>query len=808
MKLNRLIIYLLLIAAGLLPVLKTSAQAKLYKLSGAIADSADKKPLDYITVVLKNDKNVTVKVMLTKNNGTFSFTGVAPLKYIIGLSAVGYQPKSVVVDMTNNQDSSTGTIFLSSQGKQLKGVSITADKPIVKQEVDRISYDLQADPESKVSSVLEMLRKVPFISLDANDNILLNGNNSYKILINGKPSGMVERDPVNILRSMPASTIQRIEVITTPPAKYDAEGLAGIINIITNKKIDNGYNGTVNMNERYPGGPGIGSSFTVKDGKFGISGFGSGSIYSSPSTTSLITRTTTGSAPTSLDQQGNGSSKGRSGSIGTELSYEIDSLNLISGQVSVNGSKSNGNSNQASLLIGQSGIIEGYDLANVNNNHGRGVDASANYQLGFKGDKSKLLTFSYRYSDYSNVNNAGLSTTNRVNYPTPDYNQDNNTSSSEQTVQVDYVKSLKQWNVEAGVKGIFRTNESNFQYNSFNQASSRFILDTALSNQFTNTQKIYAAYNTWQYKGKNWGVKAGLRVEQTVTDADFISSAATVHQSYLNVFPSIAGNWDFKDRSGLNFGFTQRLKRPGISRLNPFVDRSNPNFISSGNPNLQRVLLNAIQIGYHFTKKASVNIAATYNFGHGLDLPVAIFNPATNVTSTTYQNSGDVAGLGGNININYPITKQWNFSLNANSMYFWLSGPVNGVIQNNEFLTVSSSASTGYAFSNGWRANASLDITGRNPTGLQGSSNGFIGSSFSVNKQIVKNKLVLSAAVRNPFTQYRTSKTITNGNDFAQTNVNQVYFRTFSASLNYNFGKLKDGVKKSKRGINNDDGAN
>jgi len=802
MKLNRLITYLFLIVAGLSPALKTSAQARLYKLSGIVADSTDKKTLDYITVVLKNDKNVTIKVMLTKNNGTFAFTGVAPLKYTIGLSAVGYRPKSVVVDMTNNQDSSMGTILLNSQGKQLKDVSITADKPIVKQEIDRISYDLQADPESKVSSVLEMLRKVPFVSLDANDNILLNGNNSYKILINGKPSGMMERDPINILRSMPASTIQRIEVITTPPAKYDAEGLAGIINIITNKKIDNGYNGTVNVNDRYPGGPGFGSSFTVKDGKLGISGFGNGSIYSSPSTSTLITRTTTGATPTSLIQQGSSSSNGRSGSVGTEISYEIDSLNLISGQFSINGSKSDGNSYQSSQ---QTGIVQGYDINNASNSHGSGLDASVNYQLGFKGDKSKLLTFSYRYYGYGNTGDNDLVTTNRVNYPTPDYNQNNHTTSSEQTVQVDYVKSFKQWSIEAGVKGIFRDNQSNFEYDSFNAATNQFVLDTAFSNKFANTQNIYAVYNTWQYKGKGWGIKAGLRAEQTYTDADFISTASNVHQSYLNIFPSVAANLDFKDNSGINFGFSQRVKRPSIDRLNPFVDRSNPDFISSGNPNLQRVVINAVQFGYHFTHKASVNIGVTYNFATGLDLPVAVFNPITNVTSTTYQNSGNVAGVGGNVNINYPITKQWNFSLNGNSMYFWLSGPVNGVVQNNDFVTLSINLTTGYSFNNGWRVNAGFGLTGRNPTGLQGSSNGFASSSLSVNKQIIKNKLVFSAAARNPFKQYRTNTTITNGSDFAQTNVNQVYFRSFSASLNYNFGKLKDGIKKNKRGINNDD---
>ncbi|MDB5009228.1 MAG: hypothetical protein JWQ06_17, partial [Mucilaginibacter sp.] len=622
---------------------------------------------------------------------------------------------------------------------------------------------------------------------------------------NGKPSSMVERDPKNILRSIPASTIQRIEVITIPPAKYDAEGLAGIINIITNKKVDNGYNGTINANYRYPGGPGIGTSFTVKEGKLGISGYGGGSIYNRPVTTSLNTRTTTGANPSNLLQQSSGKTNGRSGYFGTEISYEIDSLNLISGQFNINGDKSSGSGTLTSLLTDNSGILQGYNSVIANNGTGKGLDVSLNYQLGFKADKARLLTFSYRYYTYTNSNNTALNIFNPVNYPTPDYNQANHTIPSEQTFQVDYVQPLKKWNIEAGIKGIFRNNQSNFQYNSLNPVTNQYLLDTTLSNKYTNTQNILAGYNTWQYRGKKWGIKAGIRIEQTVTNGDFVSTASTVHQSYLDFIPSVTANWDFNSGSGINLGFTQRIKRPGINRLNPFVDRSNPNFQSSGNPDLKRVLINDIQLGYHFNKKASVNIGATYDFGKGLDLPIATFDPVTNITNTKYKNIGTFAGVGSFININWPITKKWNFSFNSNIMYFWLNGEVNGVLQENDFLTLGVATSTGYTFNKDWRVSAEFDISGRNPTGIQGHSNGFTSWSFNVNKQLIKNKLSLSASLRNPFTKYRTNQVETNGPDFAQINRNQVYFRSYSMSLNYNFGKLKGEIKKNKRGINNDD---
>ena len=224
-----------------------------YKITGIIADSVSQKKLDFITVNLMTDKNTVVKVDYSKEDGSFAFAGLKPLKYSIVIVGVGYKNKLIPASFTDStvKNLNLGLITISQQVVGLKEVKVSATKQIVKQEVDRISYDLQADPESKVFSVLDMMRKVPYLSLDTDNNILLKGNTDFKILINGKPSSMVERSYKEILRSMPASSIERIEVITTPPAKYDAEGLAGIINIITNKKVDGGINGSVNVSERF-----------------------------------------------------------------------------------------------------------------------------------------------------------------------------------------------------------------------------------------------------------------------------------------------------------------------------------------------------------------------------------------------------------------------------------------------------------------------------------------------------------------------------------------------------------------------------
>ena len=531
----------------------------------------------------------------------------------------------------------------------------------------------------------------------------------------------------------------------------------------------------------------------------GVSTFGGASFNNTPQTESLNTRTTTNNSPTNLAQLGTTKAEGKSAYFGTEISYEIDSLSLLTAQFNVSGSRSNGDIFQNSLLSGNAGILQGYSLANTSSGSGKSIDASLNYQLGFKRDKAKLLTFSYRYMNYSSDNTNTQLLTNRVNYTMPDLLQENNTKTVEQTLQVDYVRGFKKWLVEAGVKGILRDNGSDFQYSVVNGAGSAAI------NNYDGDQNILAAYNTWQYADKKWGIKAGARVEQTFTDANFISTATNVRQNYLNVVPSVSMNLTLNKTSGLNFGYSQRLRRPSVSKLNPFVDRSNPNFLVAGNPELRRTLINSAQLSYRTSKKASLTVSVTYDFVNGMDLPVATLDPLTQITTTTYRNMGDIKAIGASANLSYPITKQLNFSTNANAQHFTMRGEVAGVLQRNQVWMITSSSTLAYTFASGWRVSGGVDVTGRNPTGLQGYSNGFVSTGLSANKTLVKNKLTFSAAVRNPFTKYRYNITQTNGNDFTQLTNGQLYFRSFTASLNYNFGKLKDAIKKNKRGINNDD---
>lgn len=771
-----------------------------FTVKGFIADSATHEKLPFVTIKLIAGNGETFRAGVSKEDGSFAFSSPEITNAHLIIVAIGYKEKSFPFSISKNID--LGSISLQTQTTGLKEVSVTASKPIIRQKSDRIVYDLQADPESKSSSVLGMMHKIPYISLDGQDNILLKGNSSFKVLINGKPSASVESNLNAILKSMPASTIERIEVITIPPSKYDGEGLAGIINIITVKKLNDGYSGSLNANESFPvGGPDVGGSFTAKSGKFGISTFGGASIANNPQTSFTNSRITIAD-PTNLLQQGNRGSNSKTAYFGTEMSYEIDSLHLISGQLNLNGSSSNDHLDQTSALTDAAGILQGYNLNNINKGINSGLDAAINYQVGFKAVKNRLLTFSYQFSDNRSNRNGTVDISNPVNFTTPDYDQNDRQKFNEHTLQVDFVTPVKQVNIEAGVKGILRTSNSDFDY------IQSGATDPDLSDEYTNKQNVFSAYNSYQLNLKSWNINAGVRLEETVIRANFISTGTTADQNYLNVLPSISIGKSFSDQSSLNFGFSQRIRRPSINRLNPYVDRSNPDFVTTGNPNLRPVLLNDLQAGYSSNKKLSFNIGLDYSFMNNLDLRVVNFDPETQITSTTYANAGNAKSLGSNLALAYPVSKVYNISLNGNVMYLWLQGTSDGEIVHNNRLMYSFSLSNSFRLNQGWAISADLNVVGRNPTGLQGYSNGFVGTSFSVNKELIKNKLGFAARVNNPFTEHRNNISYSFGPDFNQVYLSRDYYRSFGISLNYAFGGLKDGISKSKTSIENNDVAN
>lgn len=683
---------------------------------------------------------------------------------------------------TDNTDSS----------RTLKEINIKASKPVIRQEADRIIYDLQADPESRSKSVLEMLRKVPFISLDASNNILLKGNSSYRIFINGRPSALVANNPKEVLGMMPASAIKSIEVITTPPARYEAEGIAGIINIQLIKNTADGVNGVVNLSGKYPqGGTGLGGSMAMRRGALGLALFGGLNTNTLPGTDAESYRET---ATSRMLQNKRNSGRNQGGYIGTEISYDIDTLNLLSASVNIYDRHADNNSRINTTITAEDKLITGYAAANASRNKSTGLDAGINYQKGFKSNKRNLLTFSYNFRNNGNNLDNELLFDNRVNYSEPGYNQTNQSKATENTVQADYTQSFRRFVMEGGVKGIFRVNNSQFNNYSFNEVSKQYELNAG--NDFSNHQTVYGVYNSYSFSAKKWDIRAGLRLEATITKSD------TIQTNFLHLIPTIAVGYKLNDRNSVNLGVNRRIKRPGINKLNPYVNRLTPNNETVGNPALEPSLANSISVGYGKSGRLNVHVILEYGFFNKLEMGVSHFDSTRNVTVSTFENTGKGDVYTSNINIGYQVTRYWDLSFNGNLTKVKLtSSGINSLLYN---LYLSNS----FKIEKGWLLNCDLRINGRNIVSAQATSNGFYACSFSVSKLLMKGNLAIAAGIDNPFATYRKNEIKTRGEGFYEQSISHELYRNIRISADLKLGKLKSAVKKVKRGINNNDISN
>lgn len=783
-------------------VLPLSAQTN-FEIKGIVADSVTRQTLSYVTVGLKNEKGESLKSTLTKEDGSFLLNPLQPGKYNLTVVALGYRRKTILVESRENVD--LMTIYMSPEASSLKEVTVLADKPFVKMDIDKISYDLQADPESKVNNVLDMIRKVPLLSLDHEDNILMKGSGQFRILINGKPSAMLEKSPKDILRSMPASTIQNIEVITNPPAKYDGEGLTGIINIVTVKKIDNGYNGNINLSYRSPrGGPAFGSNFNFKQGKWGVSVGAFGNMFNDPLNINFNERQVFGLNSSNLRQDGTTTSNSKNLGGNMTLSYELDSLNLISVQLSANTGKGETDRELISLFRSPGAILEAYNMLYASSGRWKGSDASLNYQLGFKKSKQQLLTLSYRHTQFNDNRNLDIILSEKVNYTLPDFRQFNKGGPSEQTIQLDYVQTVKKATMETGVKGIFRDNYSDFQYRSKN-LSGGFEMNPALSNQYDNTQNVLGFYNSWQLNLKKWGFKAGLRLEQTKINADFKSSATVNKQDYTNLLPSVSVSRKINTKLSLGIAYSQRIQRPSIWDLNPFVNRENPNLERTGNPGLKPVSANNFQFTMTRSGKTTLSTVFSHSYTNNALQFYLLYDTQTQINKLMPFNTGTNKSTGLNLNISHPITSKWNTSFNTNLNYVKVTGFVENTPAENEGITGNFMLSSGYRFDKGWRINGNINYALTPFILLQGKGRTIVFSGLSVNKDLLKEKLSLSAQLSNPFTKYMYFPNNLRTDNYEFVKSDRSWFRVFAYSLNYKFGKLKGTIAKNKRGINNDD---
>ena len=571
------------------------------KITGTVLDQETDQPLEYATLVLQNVRNPDkVTGGITDANGKFEVE-TAPGNYNVSVEYISY--KSYKLENQNLRSSKDlGVIRLALDVSQLAEEEVVGERTTVELRLDKKVYNVGSDLTVKGGSVTDVLSNVPSVSVDVEGNISLRGNESVRILINGKPSALSGLSP-EALQQLPADAIEKVEVITNPSARYDAEGTAGILNIILKQSKTAGVNGSVNVYTGHPETYGGSLSLNLRRDNFNIF-----------TNTTYRYRSGPGNAlfdQENFDSNGNTLSyqneirdyQRKDKSFNTNVGFELFFSETSSITNSLVFSKSNGdntvNVDFSNFDANRTPTIQ-RNRFTVEDEFEEEVQYSLNYQKKFE-KEGHTLTFDYQYSkgvdDENSIieevilgDNIALDTERTI---------DNQTQVS-QLVQMDYVLPFgkdDQSQFELGYRGTFNNNNTDFDFG-IQQQNGDFTSDPNFSNELNYKEYVNAAYTQLGTKFNKFSILGGLRMEASDIGIELVNTNELTNKDYVNWFPSIFLGYEFSEKEQVTLSYSKRLRRPWSRFINPFPSRSSNTNLFQGNPDLDPTFTDSYDLGY------------------------------------------------------------------------------------------------------------------------------------------------------------------------------------------------------------------
>ncbi|MBK8670926.1 MAG: TonB-dependent receptor [Saprospiraceae bacterium] len=630
------------------------------KIEGKVIDSLTNEVIGFATISLKKkNSSIVIDGVLTEETGLFKFENVVNGVYDLYISFLGYQEKKLAAVTTTlkNPDINVGNIMLVPASYLLDAVVIKEEKVLVENKADKLVFNAENDASIAGGDATDVLRKVPMLSVDLNGNVSLRGSQNVRILINGKPSGMFSSNVADALKMFPADQIKKVEVITSPSAKYDAEGSAGLINIITKKQNVEGVAGSVNASI----GNRQNSLFTnlnVGKGRFGLSS-GAAVFYSTPAdgTSSLYRedQTTSGLRVISWDGVQNTSRLGGNGSL--SAFYDFNGYNSINSSFTFRGFGFDlEGSTDGKLTDPLTGLNDIFTRTNTGNNFFGGFDWNTDYTKKFEKREGQELSFGVQYSKQNNNQDAFVKEVHQIELLNRNDEVYNAGINHETTLQVDYVhpfsKSIK---LETGAKTVLRNIISDYTTQILTFPSGY----TPLQETFNYDQDVYAGYASMNFLiAKKYSLIAGTRYEKTNIAGRFnvLDSLNFSGIGYNNILPNLALSRTFKNFRTLKIAYSQRIQRPSLQFINPFNNNSDFTNRTEGNPYLNPELVHQVEMAYNFTFKGFTTFSSLfYKFTDGIIEQILSIDK-NGLSVNTYKNIGNNNSIG----INTFISKTVN----------------------------------------------------------------------------------------------------------------------------------------------------
>jgi outer membrane receptor for ferrienterochelin and colicin len=805
--------------AGARPATATAApRAATGRVSGTVTDATTGKPVSYATVSVLDAAGNPVNGGVAGDDGKFVLAGIPAGTYTVQISFLGYKNEDragVVVPAGGAV--SLGAVALATSAQKLGEVVVVAQKPLIEERVDRTVYNAENDQTARGGDASDVLKRVPLLSVDLDGNVSLRGSSNIRVLINNKPSTIAANSIADALKQIPADQIKTVEVITSPSAKYDAEGSGGIINIITKQNTLRGATLGIDASAGLRSSN-LSLNGSLRTGKMGFSlgGFGRAQ-YNVPgefSNTQVTRSIADGSATTTL-QSADTRLQQLFGRYTLGWDYDINKANSL--QASLSYGTRNGRNYQDGLLRTSyagtfaTGTPYSSDLRDTYSKDLSGtVDASLNYTHSFEKPQHEisLLTLFSRNDRTNSYTNTIYQTT-QANSPASIVN-DNPSYNEEYTIQLDYQNPISKTQIlEAGAKNILRRVNSDYSTTSYG-ANGEVIPAVGLlssSNVFTYRQNVTAGYVAYTLGlPKGFTLKPGLRYEYTTIEADFANSPAANIPNYGVLVPSVNLSRKLSNGNVLKLAYNRRIQRPSLQFLNPNVNAQNPKNISQGNPYLSPEYTNNYELGYSTAyKRVNLNFSTFVRNTTG-SIEALRTVRGLDTVSTGYANIGQQNAYGGSV---FASINNGKVSLNAGTDFYYTTLTNNVPDRNfnaaNEGFVISGRVFGSYNFTPVWGLQAFAFYRG-NQVQLQGNQSGFGVYSLSIKRDFAEKRGSIGFGAENFFTPSITIRNNVVSPLIDQASRNVLHNLSFKVNVSYRIGKLTvDQRPRRSRSINNDD---
>lgn len=791
------------ILASLLP-LGLGAQTTI---KGTVLDSLSREAeVGAVIQFFKSGDEKPAAYSVTDSLGHFERTMSGQGDYVLLLQNMGRKTVSRGFTLNGQADLDLGEILLQDDASAIDAATVQSMRTLVKLDVNKLTYNVEADPDSKSGTVLDMLRKVPMVTVDGQDKITVNGSSDFKVYVDGKPNQMLSANPSQIFKVMPASAVKDIEVVTNPGARFDAEGAGGVLNLIT--------------------GATSGGGAAVSDGLYGSATIGAttkGAVNESLFLSAKKDKFTVGLNAALANQKLKGityDSFQKNMSDGVTLSnhigmdqktpivyadlnasYEIDSRNLLSGSFGLTGLKQH---MVGSSVIGSDGSYPYSYTSEITSEYGTSqVNGSLDFQHTSADVPGRAMTLSYRYSgtpvssDYINRQGEFSGAVPMI----PDNRTVGDDNSIENTFQLDYTTPVgKGQSLSSGLKYIRRHNSADDKYYT---GGDPWVFDRGTSMVYDHFNSIGAAYSEYTGSFGKVTLIAGLRYEMTWQNVEYGEGYGHDFDSrFGDLVPSASVQYSISAMQNIGITFNRRIQRPGITYLNPYVDRSSMTYISYGNSDLTSARNDIVSLVYNFyNPKWVVSLTGRYSHcGSGIS-QYSFYKDG--ILNTTYGN----------------IVNESNTGLTA--FINWTASPKTRIYTNSSFGYGAFSSDELGMSNSGWNwtcliglqqtlpasimLSANLTATGRT-WNLQGWSDGMSMAVIGLSKGFLGDKLRLTAQfASNLGTGDLEMESLAAGKGYETRSIVSVPIRQAGIGLTYTFGKPGFQVKKARKTINNDD---